>query len=238
MPQLTQVSANASSTSTPPESPVGTLVLARHGQSETNAANIFTGLLDPPLTARGIREASNLGQSLSSLSLPPFTHAYTSPLQRASSSLHHLLSTLSQPPPPPELHVAPELNERDYGELNGRDKAEVAKEYGEEQAQQWRRGYKAVPPGGESLEMTTARVWAYYEREILPRLKKGEAVVVVSHGNTLRAMLKQLDGLGEEEVMGLTLGTGAMRIYRVDGQGKVVERKLFVVDGLEGGAQP
>ncbi|GAA6035948.1 hypothetical protein JCM8097_005180 [Rhodosporidiobolus ruineniae] len=214
------------------------LILARHGQSETNAANIFTGLLDPPLTARGVREAQSLGNSLKQLPLDRITHAYTSPLRRAHSSLSHLLEALEQPPPPPEIHVAPELNERDYGLLNGRDKTEVAREYGVEQTAAWRRGWSAGPPGGESLEMTTQRVYSYYRREVLPHLQAGETVLVVSHGNTLRGLVKELDGLGEDEVMGLQLGTGAMRIYRVDAVGKVVERKLFLVNGLEGGPQP
>ncbi|BGP21414.1 Phosphoglycerate mutase [Rhodotorula toruloides] len=214
----------------------GTLVLVRHGQSETNAANIFTGLLDPPLTARGVKESTRLGRTLRSLDIPPFSHAYTSPLQRASASLSHILPSLSQDPPP-AVTFSSALNERDYGSLNGRDKAEVAREYGEEQVNQWRRGYRAVPPGGESLEMTVERVWASYEEEILPRLRRGESVLVVSHGNTLRGLCMKLDGLDEEEVLKLTLGTGALRIYRVDAEGMVVERRLFAVDGLEGGAQ-
>ncbi|BGP12474.1 hypothetical protein JCM10213_006959 [Rhodosporidiobolus nylandii] len=213
---------------------VGTLILARHGQSETNARNIFTGLLDPPLTARGAREATQLGSSLRLMDLPAIAHAFTSPLRRASSSLSHLLVSLRQDPPP-DVTVAPELNERDYGKLNGRDKAEVAEEYGAEQTSAWRRGWSAVPPGGESLEMTTRRVWAYYEREILPLLRKGECVLVVSHGNTLRGLCKELDGIGEDEVSKLELGTAAMRMYRVNEDGEVVERRLFVVDGSEGG---
>ncbi|GAA5828198.1 hypothetical protein JCM11251_002632 [Rhodosporidiobolus azoricus] len=237
MRQLEEKSSTAAATSLPPGLPIGTLVLCRHGQSETNASNIFTGLLDPPLTDRGQREANALGESLRSLDLPRISCAYTSPLQRASSSLSHLLSTLGQDPPP-ETIVSPKLNERDYGELNGRDKAEVAKQYGQEQTNEWRRGWGAVPPGGESLEMTTKRVWAYYEVEILPRLRKGETALLVSHGNTLRGLCKELDGIGEDEVMKLTLGTGAMRVYKVDGEGRVVERKLFMVNGLEGGAQP
>ncbi|GAA5972672.1 hypothetical protein JCM11641_002967 [Rhodosporidiobolus odoratus] len=217
--------------------PVGTLILARHGQSETNAANIFTGLLDPPLTARGIREATGLGHSLKALDLPPITHAYDSPLQRAASSLSHLLSSLAQPDPAPTVTIAPELNERDYGDLNGRDKGEVAREFGKEQTEEWRRGWRGIPPGGESLEMTSRRVWEYYEEEILPKLKDGSCVLLVSHGNTLRGLCKELDGMGEDQVMKLTLGTGALREYRVDQEGKVVERRLFVVNGLEGGEQ-
>ncbi|GAA6020215.1 hypothetical protein JCM10207_004375 [Rhodosporidiobolus poonsookiae] len=237
MPGIQERSADVAQSTAPPGSPVGTLILCRHGQSETNAANIFTGLLDPPLTERGTSEARSLGASIAQLHLAPISRAYTSPLQRASSSLAYLLAALGQDPPP-ETVVAAELNERDYGALNGRDKADVAREYGAERTQEWRRGWSAVPPDGESLEMTTRRVWGYYEREILPRLREGETILVVSHGNTLRGLCKELDGLDEEQVMGLTLGTGAMRVYKVDAEGQCVERKLFVVNGLEGGAQP
>ncbi|BGP36438.1 Phosphoglycerate mutase [Rhodotorula kratochvilovae] len=221
----------------PAGSSVGTLILVRHGQSATNAANVFTGTDDPPLTPRGRDEASQLGVTLRALEgLPPITHAYTSPLQRASDSLALLLSSLGQSPPPATT-VAPALNERDYGLLNGVDKDAAADKYGAEQVHAWRRGFRAVPPGGESLEMTVERVWAYYEAEVLPRLRRGECVLVVSHGNTLRGLCMRLDGLGEDEVDQLVLGTGALRVYMIDAEGKVVERRLFTVDGLEGGRQ-
>ncbi|GAA5972604.1 hypothetical protein JCM21900_003735 [Sporobolomyces salmonicolor] len=234
----------ASLTATTSASPAGTLVLVRHGQSETNASNIFTGLLDPPLTARGISESSSIGSALRSLPLPsPLSCAYTSPLLRARSSTSHLLASLAQSPPPP-IFVSAALNERDYGALNGRDKDEVASEYGRETCERWRRGYGAVPPGGESLEMTAERVWAFYEAEVWPRMRKGETVLVVSHGNTLRALVARLEGLDrpghvdEEGIMRLTLGTGALRIYKIGKDGSVVDRRLFVsAEGIEGGKQ-
>ncbi|GJN92188.1 hypothetical protein Rhopal_005218-T1 [Rhodotorula paludigena] len=199
-----------------PRASTETLILVRHGQSETNAANIFTGTLDPPLTAREENEARTLGTKLRDLDL--------------------ILEALDQHPSP-AITVDAALNERDYGLLNGRDKDWAAREYGAEQVQAWRRGYRAVPPGGESLEMTVERVWRYYEREILPRLERGECVLVVSHGNTLRGVCMRLDGLDEDEVLKLQLGTGAYRVYRIDADGEVVERRTFAVNGLEGGPQ-
>ncbi|GAA5980916.1 hypothetical protein JCM10908_003917 [Rhodotorula pacifica] len=214
--------------------------LPEHGQSETNAANIFTGILDPALTIRGVQEARQVGKRLRTLSIPPIDHAYTSPLQRASSSLSHILETYrpegeNTPSPPVTVNAA--LNERDYGRLNGLNKDDVAKEYGAEQVNAWRRSFRAVPPGGESLEMTVDRVWAYYQAEIQPRLERGECVLLVSHGNTLRGLCMKLDGLNEDEVLRLTLGTGALRLYRIDGDGRVIDRQTFAVHGLEGGPQ-
>lgn len=235
--------------------PASQLILVRHGQSETNAANIFTGTLDPPLTARGENEARTLGTKLRDLDVPPVTQAYSSPLRRAHDSLQLILEALvrvsssfrvkggsrslvpQDQHPSPAITVDAALNERDYALLNGRDKAWAAREYGAEQVQAWRRGYRAVPPGGESLEMTVERVWRYYEREILPRLERGECVLVVSHGNTLRGVCMRLDGLDEDEVLKLQLGTGAYRVYRIDADGEVVERRTFAVNGLEGGPQ-
>lgn len=192
------------------------------------------------MTDRGIHEAREVGRRLRSVPIPPIDHAYTSPLQRASSSLSHILETYladSDNSSSPPVTVDPALNERDYGQLNGRNKAKVAEEYGAEQVNAWRRSYRAVPPGGESLEMTVERAWAYYRAEIQPRLERGECVLVVSHGNTLRGLCMKLDGLDEDQVLRLTLGTGALRIYRIDGNGQVIDRQIFAVHGLEGGPQ-
>jgi 2,3-bisphosphoglycerate-dependent phosphoglycerate mutase len=194
---------------------------------------MFTGLLDPPLSPLGIDEALSVGHFLRAKDYT-FTHAYTSPLQRASTSLALLLSTLNQHPHPPII-VTPALNERDYGDLNGRDKDAVAVEYGAELCNAWRRGYRAVPPHGESLEMTVERVWSYYLAEIQPRLMRGERVLIVSHGNTLRALVMKLDGLGEDEVMKVELGTAATRVYRLGEGGEVKDKEVFAVDGVEGG---
>ena len=192
------------------------------------------------MTQRGIHEAREVGKRLRSVPIPPIDHAYTSPLQRASSSLSHILETYladSDNSSSPPVTVAPALNERDYGRLNGRNKAKVSEEYGAEQVNAWRRSYRAVPPGGESLEMTVERAWAYYCAEIQPRLERGECILVVSHGNTLRGLCMKLDGLDENQVLRLTLGTGALRIYRIDGNGQIIDRQIFAVHGLEGGPQ-
>lgn len=201
----------------------------------TNALGIFTGILDPPLTQAGIDEALVLGRFLrSQLGTSSYDVAFTSLLQRATVTLDLILSTLSPPAPP--IITSAALNERDYGELNGRDKRDVAREYGEELTNAWRRSYAAIPPGtgAESLEMTCARVMEFYVAEIKVRLMRGEKVLVVSHGNTLRALVMRLEGLGEEEVRKLQLGTAAMRTYRLGGDGEVLERELFLVNGMEG----
>lgn len=182
-------------------------------------------------------EALALGDFLLSRYTPdsaPLTHAYTSPLQRASHTLDLILSRFPPSARPP-ITVTPALNERDYGKLNGRFKKEVAEEYGAEQTEEWRRGYSAVPPGGESLEMTVRRVWAFYEEEIKPRLLRGERVLVVSHGNTLRGLVMALEGLSAEEVKKVELGYTATRVYKLNENGKVKDKEVFVVNGVEGG---
>ncbi|GAA5873204.1 hypothetical protein JCM3774_000079 [Rhodotorula dairenensis] len=237
------MSSGGDCSSNPGDGRAGTLILVRHGQSETNAANIFTGILDPALTDRGVHEARQVGKRLRSLSIPRIDRAYTSPLRRASASLSHILETYLDGEDVdgvgalPPVTVDPALNERDYGKLNGLNKAEVAEQYGTEQVNAWRRSYRAVPPGGESLEMTVERAWAYYRAEIQPRLERGECILVVSHGNTLRGLCMKLDGLDEEGVLRLTLGTGALRIYRIDAEGQVIGKQIFAVHGLEGGPQ-
>ena len=209
------------------------LLLTGHGQSETNASNCFTGLLDPPLTALGRDEAVALGDFLLERYSPgTFTRAYTSPLQRASVTLDLVLARLPPACRPP-VTIAPALNERDYGHMNGRSKEECKKEYGGEPP--WRRGFSEIPPGGESLEMTAHRVSAYYEEELKPRLLRGERLLVVSHGNTLRGLIMALEGLGADEIKKVELGYTATRTYRLDGSGNIMERGVFAVDGIEGG---
>lgn len=230
------------------------LVIVRHGQSKTNKAGIFTGLLDPPLTPQGEEEAIALGHLLNSKHIR-FDIAFTSPLQRASKTLELIASVLCAPPdgpgheastlengtrhgepsPPPPVQVTAALNERDYGELNGQSKAKVAELYGEEQAQLWRRSFEAVPPGGESLEMTCERVGRFYLSDVKPRLLRGEKVLLVSHGNTLRGLVMLLEKLKPEEIKKVELGTSAIRSYTLAEDGSVASRELFVRDGHEGG---
>lgn len=151
---------------------------------------------------------------------------FTSVLQRAIESADIILSILQQSP---SRITSPALNERDYGALNGRNKDEVALEFGEELTNAWRRDYEAIPPGGESLEMTCDRVWSYYVECIQPRLEKGEKVMVVSHGNTLRGLVKLLEKLSGEEVRKLQLGTSATRLYRIGKEGNLIQTQVYVV---------
>ncbi|KAK4701357.1 2,3-bisphosphoglycerate-dependent phosphoglycerate mutase, partial [Phenoliferia sp. Uapishka_3] len=209
-------------------------VLVRHGQSITNSANVFTGILDPPLTPTGELEAIGVGQFLLSGWTPPiaFDACYTSPLVRASRSAELILDTLGQRPP---VILDKALLERDYGDLNGRNKAEVAREFGVERTEAWRRGYFDAPPNGESLEQTANRAWAFFLAEMRPRLLRGEKVLCVTSGNTARGLVLRLEGLGEDEIRKVELGTAATRVYRFDEGGSIIERRLRLdEEGKEG----
>lgn len=198
------------------------LVLCRHGQSEWNLKNLFTGWRDPPLTDLGVQEAHKAGAKLKALGLH-FDIAYTSALSRAQETCQIILEEMSQS----DLEVIRDqaLNERDYGDLAGLNKAEAAKEFGEEQVHIWRRSFDVPPPGGESLKMTAARVLPYYEREILPRLLRGEQVLVAAHGNSLRALVMHLEKLTPEQILKRELATGAPLVYRLDEKGTVTQKQ-------------
>jgi len=187
-----------------------TLVLVRHGQSTYNLENLFTGETDVPLTPRGREEAKAAGTKLKGI---PFDHGFTSILQRAIETMTLLLETAGQPQLPVTRDRA--LNERNYGHLQGLNKADIAKQYGEEQLAVWRRSYSVRPPGGESLADTAARVIPYYEREILPLLQKGENILIVAHGNSLRALMMYLEKISEEDIAHVDLPTGEPRIYHL-----------------------
>lgn len=184
------------------------LVLVRHGQSTYNLENRFTGEVDVPLTPRGREEARAAGQKLKDI---PFAHAFTSVLQRAIETLRIILEEAHQQQLPITCDRA--LNERNYGRLEGRNKAEVAKEYGNEQVAIWRRSFSVRPPGGESLSDTAARVIPYYQKNIAPLLGKGENILVVAHGNSLRALMMYLGKISEEDIPHIDLPTGAPRRY-------------------------
>lgn len=172
------------------------------------------------MTDEGRKQVQIAGQRLSEKGYI-FTRAYTSPLQRAAESLQVILESSNVTHKPPIL-IDSALNERDYGQLNGRSKDEVAEEFGAEQTNAWRRGYDAVPPGGESLQMTVERVWSFYQAEIEPRLRQGERILVVSHGNTLRGLVMAIEGMSPEEVRRLEIGYAATYTYRVDETGTIV----------------
>jgi 2,3-bisphosphoglycerate-dependent phosphoglycerate mutase len=185
------------------------LVLIRHGQSLWNLENRFTGWVDVPLTAQGESEAKNAATHLKGLN---FQVAYTSALSRAQRTCSLVLEALGQTEQVPVVRDSA-LNERHYGDLQGLNKEETARRFGAEQVALWRRSYDIAPPGGESLKMTAARVIPFYDRCILGDLKQGKNVLVVAHGNSLRALHMILKSLTPEQVVALELATGAPSIY-------------------------
>ena len=194
------------------------LVLLRHGESQWNLENRFTGWVDVPLSPRGIQEAQHAGEKLRSFK---FDRAFTSVLARANETLRLALEAIGQPDIPIEKDKA--LNERMYGELQGLDKNETAKKYGEAQVKIWRRSYDVRPPGGESLKDTAERVLPYYEHAIKPYLLNGETILIAAHGNSLRALIMELEQLSREQVLELNIPTGAPLIYELDNKGKVLD---------------
>jgi len=200
------------------------LVLTRHGESEWNLKNLFTGWKDPGLTEKGIEEAKTAGRGLKALGLS-FDVAYTSALTRAQHTLKLILGEIGQPDLPTIRDWR--LNERDYGELSGLNKAETAAKYGDEQVHIWRRSYDVPPPGGESLKDTVARVLPYYVSEILPRVMRGERVLVAAHGNSLRALAMVLDRLDEKTIPTLELKTGVPLVYRLNADTTVASKQVL-----------
>jgi 2,3-bisphosphoglycerate-dependent phosphoglycerate mutase len=200
------------------------LVLVRHGQSEWNLQNLFTGWRDVDLTEKGIAEARAAGRKLKALGLR-FDMAYTSALVRAQRTLDLMLEELGQRGIPVIRDQA--LNERDYGDLSGLNKDDARKKWGEEQVHVWRRSYDVAPPGGESLKDTAARVLPYYIQDILPRVLRGEHVLVSAHGNSLRALVMVLDHLSPQEIVKRELATGVPLIYRLNGDSTVAERQVM-----------
>jgi 2,3-bisphosphoglycerate-dependent phosphoglycerate mutase len=189
------------------------LALVRHGQSSYNLENRFTGELDVPLTEKGREEAIAAGKKLKAI---PLSHGFTSLLQRAIDTMTLILQETGLTDLPVTRDRA--LNERNYGELQGLNKAEVARQYGDEQVAVWRRSFSVRPPGGESLEDTAARVIPYYQRMIEPLLVEGKNILVVAHGNSLRALMMQLEGIGPDEIALVDLPTGTPRLYSFDGR--------------------
>jgi 2,3-bisphosphoglycerate-dependent phosphoglycerate mutase len=199
-----------------------TLVLVRHGESEWNKLNLFTGWRDVDLTEKGREEARRAGILLKAEGLR-FELGFTSALMRAQRTLDIILKQVGQSNLPVIRDQA--LNERDYGELVGLNKDDARKRWGDEQVHIWRRSYDIAPPGGESLKDTAARVLPYYQAQILPKLKTGESVIVAAHGNSLRALVMVLDGLSQEKVLQLNLATGVPLVYRLDSNGGVTEKR-------------
>jgi 2,3-bisphosphoglycerate-dependent phosphoglycerate mutase len=200
------------------------LVLVRHGQSDWNLKNLFTGWKDPELTPKGVEEAKAAGQRLKALGLS-FDCAYTSALTRAQNTLKLVLGELGQPDLATTRDQA--LNERDYGDLSGLNKDDARKKWGEDQVHVWRRSYDIAPPGGESLKDTVARVLPYYCQHILPRVLRGEKVIVAAHGNSLRALVMVLDGLTPETIPSMELDTGVPLVYRLKADSTVESKQVL-----------
>ena len=198
------------------------LVLVRHGESQWNLENRFTGWVDVPLSEKGVSEAKSAGDRLKKEKIR-FDRAYTSVLKRAQNTLAFILEKLGQSELPVEKDQA--LNERHYGDLQGLNKAETAKKFGDEQVKIWRRSYDIAPPGGESLKDTAARTIPYFESKIEADLKKGLNVIVAAHGNSLRSIVMHLDKLTKEQVLELNLATGVPIIYRLDPNLKILSKK-------------
>tara|TARA_Y100000589_G_scaffold322151_1_gene354613 strand:- start:274 stop:900 length:627 start_codon:yes stop_codon:yes gene_type:complete len=201
------------------------LVLVRHGQSEWNAKNLFTGWKDPGLTSDGKKEAINAGSLIKQRDIQ-FSMMFTSDLKRAQITGQIILDGIEQT----DIKVVKNqaLNERNYGDLSGLNKDDARKEWGEKQVHIWRRSYDVPPPGGESLKDTADRVLPYFNNLILPKIMQGENILVAAHGNSLRSLVMQLDNLSKEEVVALEIPTGAPIIYSFDGNEKpIFKENLF-----------
>jgi 2,3-bisphosphoglycerate-dependent phosphoglycerate mutase len=209
------------------------LVLVRHGQSEWNRLNLFTGWRDPDLTEKGLIEARWAGRLIKTQSIQ-FDHCFTSMLRRAQHTLEIILDEIGQPGVPITRDAA--LNERDYGDLSGLNKDEARQRWGDEHVHIWRRIFDVPPPGGESLKDTAARVLPYYRAHIWPQLQQGKNILVSAHGNSLRALIMHLENLSSEEILARELATGAPMVYRLTREGRSAEcrellHKRRVLDG-------
>ncbi len=205
---------------------MGTLVLVRHGLSQWNLENRFTGWTDVPLSDRGTEDAT---KAVSVLSDVRFDVAWTSRLRRANDTLDILLNGIGQEGIPIEKDTA--LNERHYGDLQGLDKGETIKKHGEEQVKLWRRSYATRPPNGESMEDCERRVLPVFRQYILPLLAAGKTVLLVAHGNSIKPIMRDIEGLGQEEASLLEVSLTTPYVYRFDGE-KVAGKETRTVKGI------
>ena len=202
------------------------LILIRHGQSEWNALNQFTGWKDPNLTVKGIEEAHNAGKIIKDLKIN-FDLVFTSALIRAQNTAEIILKEINQPLSTIKNQA---LNERNYGDLAGLNKDDARKRWGDEQVHIWRRSYDVPPPGGESLKDTGERVLPFFMKEILPHVCEGKNVLVAAHGNSLRSLIKFLDNISDEDIVKLEIPTGAPIHYVINEDGSVNSKKDFFND--------
>lgn len=191
--------------------PYAHLVILRHGQSEWNAQNRFTGWVDVDLAPKGIDEAKAAGEKLRAFR---FDHGFTSALKRAQQTLQNALAVSGQPDLPVTANEA--LNERMYGDLQGMNKDEARAKFGEDQIHIWRRSFDIPPPNGESLKDTADRVLPYFNSQIVPLLAAGKNVVVAAHGNSLRALVMALEKLTPEQILKTEIPTGHPKVYEFD----------------------
>lgn len=204
---------------------MGVLVIVRHGQSQWNLENRFAGWSDVPLTDRGKSDAVLCAKALSAYH---FDLAFTSRLERASATLAVILKTLGQTVP---IEVDSALNERHYGDLQGLNKAETVAQHGEEQVKLWRRSFSTRPPNGESMEDCERRTWPFFVHYILPHLVDGKTVLIAAHGNSLRPIVKNLEGLDPETTAALEIGLCTPYVYEFDGT-KMRNKRIIEVPGI------
>lgn len=205
---------------------MGTLVLVRHGLSQWNLENRFTGWTDVPLSERGMQDAATAASVLKDLT---FDLAWTSRLKRANDTLSTILKGIGQEGLRVEKDTA--LNERHYGDLQGLDKGETIKKHGEEQVKLWRRSYATRPPNGESMEDCERRVTPVFTQYVLPSLREGKTVLLVAHGNSIKPIMRYLEGLGQEEAASLEVSLTTPYVYRFE-DGKMVSKETRVVKGI------
>jgi len=199
------------------------LILIRHGQSEWNALNQFTGWKDPGLTSKGVEEARNAGKIINNLKIN-FDLVFTSALIRAQNTAEIILKEINQPLSTIKNQA---LNERNYGDLAGLNKDDARKRWGDEQVHIWRRSFDIPPPGGESLKDTGERVLPFFMKEIHPHVCKGKNVLVAAHGNSLRSLIKFLDNISDEDIVKLEIPTGAPIYYVINEDGSVKSKTDF-----------
>lgn len=202
---------------------MGTLVLLRHGESQWNLENKFTGWVDVDLSPKGEKEAADAGRKLTGFS---FDKVYTSVLKRANRTMDIALATAGISDLPIEYDEA--LNERHYGDLQGLNKAETAEKFGADQVHIWRRSFDVPPPNGESLKDTLARVMPYWEANIEPDLRKGQNILIVAHGNSLRSLAMHLENMTTEDVLNLNIPTGVPLVYEFDAESGVATKRGYL----------
>tara|TARA_X000000368_G_scaffold48533_1_gene34637 strand:+ start:9095 stop:9718 length:624 start_codon:yes stop_codon:yes gene_type:complete len=201
------------------------LILVRHGQSEWNEKNLFTGWENPGLTDKGMHEAKIAGSLIKNLGIK-FDYMFTSALIRAQLTGSIILENLDQA----GINIIKNkaLNERFYGDLQGLNKDECRKKWGDEKVQIWRRSYDKGPPGGETLKETGERVLPYYLEEILPLIFKNKNIIIAAHGNSLRSLIKHLDNISDEDIVKLEIPTGAPMHYVFNQSGKVISKQNLI----------